>query len=96
MVLCGAVLCCLQSELMVATNLFAVYGKPATLSRITLAFMQDTGVCMGREGGREGVGGSQQLATVMLQCGEQLLELAALLLKLHEGAQCSETYQHHN
>lgn len=28
---------------MVATNLFAVYGKPATLSRITLAFMQDTG-----------------------------------------------------
>jgi hypothetical protein len=33
----------LQGELMVATNLFAVYGKPATLSRITLAFMQDTG-----------------------------------------------------
>eukprot|EP00878_Enallax_costatus_P007236 GHUV01007582.1.p1 GENE.GHUV01007582.1~~GHUV01007582.1.p1 ORF type:complete len:635 (+),score=97.10 GHUV01007582.1:1-1905(+) len=32
-----------QGELMVATNLFAVYGKPATLSRITLAFMQDTG-----------------------------------------------------
>lgn len=28
---------------MVATNLFAVYGKPATMSRITLAFMQDTG-----------------------------------------------------
>jgi hypothetical protein len=38
--------CCLlplQGELMVATNLFAVYGKPATMSRITLAFMQDTG-----------------------------------------------------
>jgi hypothetical protein len=33
----------LQGELMVATNLFAVYGKPATMSRITLAFMQDTG-----------------------------------------------------
>jgi hypothetical protein len=32
-----------QGELMVATNLFAVYGKPATMSRITLAFMQDTG-----------------------------------------------------
>lgn len=39
--------CCVwfnsQGELMVATNLFAVYGKPATMSRITLAFMQDTG-----------------------------------------------------
>lgn len=33
----------LQGELMVATNMFAVYGKPATMSRITLAFMQDTG-----------------------------------------------------
>jgi hypothetical protein len=32
-----------QGELMVATNMFAVYGKPATMSRITLAFMQDTG-----------------------------------------------------
>jgi hypothetical protein len=32
-----------QGELMVATNLFAVYGKPATMSRITLAFMADTG-----------------------------------------------------
>ncbi|KIZ07138.1 leishmanolysin-like peptidase [Monoraphidium neglectum] len=32
-----------QGELMVATNLFAVYGKPATMSRITLAYMQDTG-----------------------------------------------------
>lgn len=32
-----------QGELMVATNLFAAHGKPATMSRVTLAFMQDTG-----------------------------------------------------
>ena len=32
-----------QGELMVATNLFAAYGKPATMSRLTLAFMEDTG-----------------------------------------------------
>jgi hypothetical protein len=28
---------------MVATNLFGAHGRPATLSRITLAFMQDSG-----------------------------------------------------
>lgn len=43
MLACCCWMCLLQGELMVATNLFAVYGKPATMSRITLAFMQDTG-----------------------------------------------------
>jgi hypothetical protein len=28
---------------MVATNLFGAHGRPPTLSRITLAFMQDSG-----------------------------------------------------
>ncbi|WIA20451.1 hypothetical protein OEZ85_004860 [Tetradesmus obliquus] len=32
-----------QGEIMVATNLFGAHGRPATLSRITLAFMQDSG-----------------------------------------------------
>ncbi len=39
-----ALMLCLQGELMVATNLFSVAGNPATMSRITLAFMQ-VGVC---------------------------------------------------
>jgi hypothetical protein len=45
-----------QGELMVATNLFAVYGKPATMSRITLAFLQDTGWCAAEERATAGWG----------------------------------------
>jgi hypothetical protein len=32
-----------QGDLMVATNLFSVYGRRATMSRVTLAFMEDSG-----------------------------------------------------
>jgi hypothetical protein len=38
-----AAVACRKGEIMVATNLFGAHGRPATLSRITLAFMQDSG-----------------------------------------------------
>jgi hypothetical protein len=48
--------CILQGEIMVATNLFGAHGGAGTLSRITLALMQDSGwydVNWGEAGGFE-------------------------------------------